>query len=137
MWYTLDEYLQIRTATVEEWGVFFNDMEQRRIAHTKVSPKVSVSTVFLGLDHSFSGGPPLLFESLVFGGKHDGDMLRYASYADAVKGHNELVAMTLKTQRKRNPLEHYIRKKLARPLEFYKEDTKSILKSRMRKVIKR
>ena len=138
MWYTLDEYLQIRRATLEEWGTFFNDIEQRRIAHTQVSPRISVSTVFLGLDHRCgSAGKPILFESLVFGGKHNEEMLRYTSFDDAVKGHNELVAMALKTHRRKDPLEHYVRKKLARPLEFHKEDTKSILKSRMRKVIKR
>jgi len=71
------------------------------------------------------------------GGKHDDDMLRYTSFDAAVKGHNELAAMALKTHRIREPLEHYVRKKLARPLEFYKEDTKSILKNKMRKVIKR
>lgn len=112
-------------------------MERRRIAHTIVSPRVSVSTVFLGLDHSFRDGPPLLFESLVFGGKDNELMNRYATYDEAVTGHNRIVQRLLKTARKKSPIKHYIRKKLARPLEFYKEDTKSILKSRMRKVIKR
>ena len=26
-----------------------------------------VSTFFLGLDHAFGGGPPLLFETMIFG----------------------------------------------------------------------
>lgn len=138
MWYVLDEYLNIREATIEEWEEYYCDMEKRRIAFTRVSPRIMVSTVFLGLDHSFKEDTtPVLFESLVIGGKHSDDMLRYTSFDDAIKGHNELVAMVLKTHRRREPLEHYVRKKLARPLEFYKEDTKSILKSRMRKVIKR
>ena len=138
MWYTLDEYLNIREATIDEWGEFFGNIEKKRIAYTQVSPTIRVSTVFLGLDHSSKeDGALVLFESLVFNGKHDGEMLRYTSYDDAVKGHNELVTMCLKTHRRRDPLEHYVRKKLARQLEYYKEDTKSILKRRMRKVIKR
>lgn len=132
----LDKYLNLVRADLYTWAKFFDDMEQRRIAFTRISARITVSTVFLGIDYSFNGGPPLVFESLVFGGKHDGEMLRYSSYDEAVKGHNELVAMSLKTHRRRDPLEHYVRKKLARPLEFYKEDTKSILKGRLTNAIK-
>lgn len=32
---------------------------------------IRVSTVFLGMDHSWSGGPPVLWETMVFGGKLD------------------------------------------------------------------
>lgn len=134
----LDKYLNLVRVDLHTWAEFFEDMEQRRIAFTRISPRITVSTVFLGIDYSFgSTGPPIVFESLVFGGKHNEEMLRYATYAEAVKGHNELVAMALKTHRRKDHLEHYVRKKLARPLEFYKEDTRSILKTRMRKVIKR
>lgn len=49
--------------------------------------KVMVSTVFLGLDHSFGQGPPLLFETLVFEGSLDGEMDRYSTWAEAEKGH--------------------------------------------------
>ena len=30
-----------------------------------------VSTVWLGLDHRFDEGPPLIFETMIFGGPHD------------------------------------------------------------------
>jgi len=47
-----------------------------------------VSTVFLGLDHSFGyNGPPLLFETLVFGGELDGQMHRYSTREEAQIGH--------------------------------------------------
>lgn len=51
---------------------------------------VLVSTVFLGLDHAFGGGPPVLWESLVFGGALDGEMARYTSRAAALAGHQSL-----------------------------------------------
>jgi hypothetical protein len=36
---------------------------------------IGISTVFLGLDHRhFGDGPPLLFETMVFGGSRDGTM---------------------------------------------------------------
>lgn len=52
---------------------------------------VKVSTVFLGLDHSFGGGPPQIFETLVFEGDHDGDMDRYSTWEEAEAGHAAMV----------------------------------------------
>ena len=40
----------------------------------------SVSTVFLGMDHNWRReGPPILFETMVFGGRYAGLQLRYAT----------------------------------------------------------
>lgn len=52
----------------------------------------TVSTVFLGLDHAHNGGPPVLWETMVFGGDLDGEQERYTSRADAVAGHAAMVA---------------------------------------------
>jgi hypothetical protein len=46
--------------------------------------------VFLGLDHSFRQGPPILWETMVFGGPLDGEMMRYTSRAEAFDGHQEM-----------------------------------------------
>jgi hypothetical protein len=43
--------------------------------------------VFLGTDHSFGDGPPLLWETMIFGGKHDEFQERYSNLADAKAGH--------------------------------------------------
>jgi len=51
--------------TLEEWGRLYEDEDYMRIGLTEVGPYV-VSTVWLGLDHSFGTGPPVLFETLVF-----------------------------------------------------------------------
>ena len=48
---------------------------------------VSVSTVFLGMDHSFGGGSPVLFETMIFGGEHDQYQERYCTWDEAEKGH--------------------------------------------------
>lgn len=49
---------------------------------------VSVSTVFLGLDHNFTdSGTPLLFETMAFGGQHDQEMRRYHTWEEAETGH--------------------------------------------------
>lgn len=47
-----------------EWARWFEDAD-RRVFETHVGP-YWVSTVFLGLDHSFGHGPPVLFETMIF-----------------------------------------------------------------------
>jgi hypothetical protein len=56
---------------------------------------VHVSTVFLGIDHNFGfdASPPVLFETMIFGGPMDGFMDRYHTREEALQGHAE--ALTL------------------------------------------
>ena len=61
------------------------------VAKTKVG-EAEVSTVFLGLDHSFGGSVPVLYETMVFGGPLDGEQERYATKEQAQAGHAEWVA---------------------------------------------
>jgi hypothetical protein len=64
----------------------------RHVADTEVAPGIRVSTVFLGLDHRFFGdGPPLVFETMVFDDYEAGDCFRYATWDEAVTGHNACV----------------------------------------------
>jgi hypothetical protein len=70
-----------------QWVTFFEDFQRRRVAET-VRDKVRVSTVFLGLDHRWMGdGPPLTFETMIFGGRHNHYQDRYSSWDDALLGH--------------------------------------------------
>lgn len=71
------------------WGRWIED-GNRTVAKTYVGD-VLVSTVFLGLNHQRGEGPPVLWETRVFGGKLDGEMHRYTSRADALKGHEVMV----------------------------------------------
>lgn len=65
---------------------------QNRVAETHIDGDCWVSTVFLSIDHSYtSDGPPILFETLVFGGDLDGEMERYATWGEAVVGHEAMV----------------------------------------------
>jgi hypothetical protein len=59
----------------------------RRVALTS-TPSGPVSTVWLGLDHSFGDGPPLIFETL----GPDDDMERYSTLEEAEEGHRRFVA---------------------------------------------
>lgn len=77
---------------VIEWGQWF-EKANRQVADTKLPHGVRVSTVFLGLDHSFGDGPPILFETMIFGGKHNEYQERYATWEEAKSGHKEAVKL--------------------------------------------
>jgi len=53
----------------------------------------SVSTIFLGIDpgEKFRRGAPLLFETMIFGGRHDHFQMRWPSYDAARIGHHQIV----------------------------------------------
>lgn len=74
---------------VVEWAKLF-ERKNRTIAFNEIDG-VRVSTVFLGIDHSYGDGEPLLFETMVFGGDHDGFCDRYSTKKEAVKGHKRVV----------------------------------------------
>jgi len=70
----------------------------KRVDETRQTAKdtigdVRVSTVFLGLDHQWGKGPPLLWETMIFGGEHDDYCDRYSSHEDAIAGHARAVAL--------------------------------------------
>jgi len=75
------------------WARWMEDRTVRRVAYDELPGDVTVSTVFLGLDHSFGHGPPILWETMIFGGPHDQYQERYMSRADAMEGHAK--ALTL------------------------------------------
>jgi hypothetical protein len=78
--------------TADEWTAKRRQTDEyRRVAVTTVDDKMTVSTVWLGLDHNWGGGPPLIFETLVFDGPMDGEMARYSTEAEAVAGHEAMV----------------------------------------------
>ncbi len=58
-----------------------------------VYDEVSVSTVFLGYDHSFDNSKPILFETMVFGGVYNEYQIRYHTYDDAKLGHEDVCKM--------------------------------------------
>lgn len=62
-----------------------------RVGETKLGEDVKISTVWLGLDHQWYDGPPIIFESMIFGGSLDEEMVRYSTWEQAEEGHAMLV----------------------------------------------
>lgn len=80
---------------VVEWAHAFALLrfEQRTVGRDQVGD-VLVSTVFLGVDHSFDPleiGPPILFETMTFGSQNE-VVGRYATWDEARAGHEAIVA---------------------------------------------
>ncbi|KKN75895.1 hypothetical protein LCGC14_0376030 [marine sediment metagenome] len=90
--YILDENHQlIECDDLMKWANWFENAK-RRVAKTTLANDVMVSTVFLGLDHNFGKGTPILFETMIFGGEFDQEMDRYSTWDEAEKGHEKMVA---------------------------------------------
>lgn len=93
-----DDNNPVPTDDVVEWGKFFKT-NNRQLAEDFVRNS-RISTVFLGLDHSHSdNGPPILYETMIFGGKFDGEQWRYRTRAEALDGHVAAVRLVLMKDR--------------------------------------
>jgi len=95
MKYILQGKTPVKEPDLYKWGAFMQSTE-KIIKQTALPGDATVSTVFLGIDHGFSsvfGGNPILFETMIFGGEHDGYQERYSTYEEAEAGHQRAVEM--------------------------------------------
>lgn len=96
----IDKYILVDGKPVPEpdlykWGAWLQTAD-RKIDRTE-KDGITVSTVFLGLDHNWEpGGKPILFETMVFGGEHDQDMAHYSTIEEARAGHKQMCEMVFK-----------------------------------------
>ena len=80
--------------TFEGWIQWEKDNPDRKIiSRNRIfvnEEEILISTVFLGLDHAFGHYGPILFETMIFKGEHDGWQDRYETYREAIEGHNKV-----------------------------------------------
>ncbi len=93
-YYRLDEnervYSTDECLTDEEWKEL-----RKRFHPDEEVDGYRVSTVFLGIDHCYDGGPPLLFETMVFDKDENGYDIyceRYPDIKSARAGHKKAIA---------------------------------------------
>ncbi len=92
VWYKLDENHRPVPATMEEAEVLLSDIEKRVVKQDDLCDgEVSVSTVFLVLDHNHArGGKRLLFETMIFGKDYEGDyQTRCSTWEEALEMHEK------------------------------------------------
>jgi hypothetical protein len=94
LYYILDGH-KVVACDMMTWARWFESADR----HVKLTEQgdVRISTVFLGLDHRFSGkGRPIVFETMVFQGTHGDDTERYCTWDEAEAGHARWVAKVFK-----------------------------------------
>lgn len=74
------------------WARWFENADDKRIVNKTTIGSAEVSTVFLGSDHAFDvkSDAPVLYETMVFGGKMDQEMDRYSTKEEALEGHLQM-----------------------------------------------
>lgn len=83
-----------------QWGDLRQNMEYKHLALSRPKNRFIVSTVWLGVNHRYGNGPPIIFESMACGlGRRgqwtDGDlyMVRYCTEREAFRGHSDICRM--------------------------------------------
>jgi hypothetical protein len=93
--YVLDERGEPRhEPDIVKWAAWFEGAEATRTVAYDAVGTGRVSTVFLGIDHSFGRGAPLLWETMIFDVPGFGPRERYTRYTSrraAVEGHARAV----------------------------------------------
>jgi len=93
---TMRRWGELRETELEPDGCY-GSTSYVRVGEDQVGD-ARISTVWLGIDHGwgFTRGDgdyrPIIFETMIFGGAHDNEMMRYSTEAEAIKGHGECVA---------------------------------------------
>ena len=73
---------------VKEWALWY-EKNNPHVADETIEG-VRVSTVFLGLNHQWGDGPPLIFETMVFGGPLNQEMERCSTWKEAEAMHQRM-----------------------------------------------
>lgn len=87
-------------ATIEEWGKFVENRANKIVSRQTVGD-CDISTVFLGIDHNWTKeGPPILWETMVFGGTLDQEETRCSGSKEQAEAmHEEMVRKVRKQQK--------------------------------------
>lgn len=87
LYYRLDANRIARPcSSLIEWAEYY-ELADRHVADERIGD-ARISTVFLGIDHSFGfGGLPLIFETMIFGGTQDGYCDRCSTWQEAEAMH--------------------------------------------------
>lgn len=92
----LGKYILIGKLAVPEldllkWARWL-ETTNRHVANTRIGG-IWVSTVFLGINHSFTDGPPLLFETMIFRGGNGEECTLCETWGEAEQQHAEAVEL--------------------------------------------
>lgn len=93
---TMDEHGQLIIERMKYVADLLSNYDYKVVSKTEVGV-YEVSTVWLGIDHRFDDGPPLIFETMVFAKGTNGDASydewcwRYPTLEEAEAAHEAIV----------------------------------------------
>lgn len=96
LFYTLDENGYPIPSDLKKYSEWMAANREFPVVGKDQFMGIQISTVFLGINHNFGFGPPVLWETMVFGGWHDQYQRRYSTLESAKKGHKKAVKMVRK-----------------------------------------
>lgn len=106
-YWILNEHKEcVKVKDVLTWGKYFENQKRRIVMQEnltvrsnkwsvwEVKRKYWISTVFLGIDHQWGTGPPLLFETMVFTGDdedYEDYTERCSTWKEAIQQHKKVL----------------------------------------------
>lgn len=91
--YILTRTKRLKKVDLMEWAQWIGTAGMERVVKQEFIGDIRVSTVFIGVDHNFGDkGEELLFETMIFGGKRNGETTRYPTWKSAEEGHEKIVS---------------------------------------------
>ncbi len=89
-WYILKDKVPVKVGSIYEF-IENKTGDESNIVKRDYIGEVCISTVFLGLNHNWAEGTPILFETMIFGGEHANYQERYSTWEEAEIGHQKAV----------------------------------------------
>lgn len=92
--FVLDGKEVVPCKKLSDWGSLITNPKARIVAVTETD-EYKVSTVFVGMQgfESDEEGRPCVFETMIFGGDHDGYCGRHSTWEKAEEGHEVAVKL--------------------------------------------
>ncbi len=101
--YILDGHKPVKEPDIMKWAQWFgkanrivNKTTIEVSSHGEKAEEILISTVFLGIDHAYGEGEPILFETMAFGGELDQEIDRCSTWEIAEEMH-ELMCQKVKS----------------------------------------
>lgn len=95
--FVLDGKKVVPCRCLSDWGEMWTNNSKARTVAVTYANEYTVSTMFVGME-SFEydeKGNPLVFETMIFGGKHDEHCYKHGTWEDAELGHIEAVKIAM------------------------------------------
>ena len=97
-YYILDGKTPVPVGDIKQWGQWFEKAD--RTVKKSTVEDMEISTVFLGMEHGEFEGQPLLFETMIFSGEFNEEMIRTTTWEKAERVHDVVVDRLRERQKK-------------------------------------